>query len=1376
VDGNGHGTHVAASIVGSTDQGAWRQHNGMAPGAKLAFTDLGVSTAARGAGIGVPSNLYRDYFPYPWGAGARIFSESWGSDSASYDALSRGVDTMSWENSEFLAVIAAGNFGGLATDANINSPGTCKNSLTVGATLTAESPNVGQVPVVRDGDVFRVIVQGGVAGDGAHNDMYNVQLAYFGPTFGSALLGTKLGLSTTVPVDGCSPITNMDAVRGKVALIERGNCQFVQKVFNAQQAGAVAVLVANNGPSGSFKMTYSGEGSSVSNIMIPAASMPRNGARPMYRALEAGRTLDLWIQHQQLPRDRFSNLAPFSSIGPTPDGRIKPDLVAPGLTVSAGAGAEPGQCRSSVLHGTSMATPLVGGAALLVRQYFMEGMYPSGARVNVHKYTPSGALVKAVLIAGATGMSGTTPSDDPDLNGVPLESPPSVRQGFGRVNVGVSLPLKDARWSLQVVDQVPIETGESHKFCVTATGGWLKVVLVWHDPPSDVAVEKNLVNNLDMMVRSSGLGGATILGNGDRDDTNNVEMIHLSDVPYGSVVVTVSGADVPQGPQPYSLVVLGQFTGSLRGEYNPVKDANALEVCALVEAKVFVTPPAVSNNRHPVISFGAALVNSVVSAFECRLSGASPAPQLHNWRQCESPVTYRDLPDGTYSFDVRGDEESQQDGASFTVDTVPPVAQFASPPPPLSLESSMYLEVVASDEASPVSVDCKLERVGSDDRTAPPQLSGMSSLGRWERCDSPLQLGGLSEGVWQLSARATDAAGNSDAHAVATGTWRYDPDPSKVYSVILESPGAAHASSSARLEFGLARAYDQDVQRAGFECQLQMFSARLGYYEWASWDACRSPLTLDGLRDGAYRFRVRSASAGGRDTPAAAAELDFAVDTQAPSILLSGTPQPLQTGPVATFVFSTDDPTAVTRCSLVGGGGVEFGADVCTSPKAYLNLGDGSYVFRVEAEDAAGNVAQAAEFAWDVDATPPALLSLQAFAAASSEELPQTPVHDGNGRVEAYKVSSAESEISLSWAIDDGPNGSGLASVFCTMTPIEVDDNPAAAVSGRGDLCASPQAYSLREGNYSFYLSAVDGAENAATMRPLHIFIDTRPPASVTRFGPGPDSPVPSTVLFKVEAIDAGVAPSGVAALWGLLQPLSAAEAASVADGDGGAGPPAPGFPPSGAGKDWGITLQADNTPVPLGEWVRLPYAGAMSSVVLQRVPSGHYSFQTLAVDEAGNIGREVAPQVFEVDESLPIPSSNDNLYTYGPADPVTEDAGVPKAVLLAVPIACGSLLAAFFAFGLWRYHKYKNDRRRARFHALRSDMPPDASKPRAVELGGRAGGGEDSNARLDAPLPEGAFEVGPWRLQLDWAPLAPMFSGADDADLANDVAGDANL
>ncbi len=58
----------------------------MAPGARLAFTDLGKGTGS----IGVPGNLARDYFPFAWAAGARIFSESWGSNSATYDGLAKG--------------------------------------------------------------------------------------------------------------------------------------------------------------------------------------------------------------------------------------------------------------------------------------------------------------------------------------------------------------------------------------------------------------------------------------------------------------------------------------------------------------------------------------------------------------------------------------------------------------------------------------------------------------------------------------------------------------------------------------------------------------------------------------------------------------------------------------------------------------------------------------------------------------------------------------------------------------------------------------------------------------------------------------------------------------------------------------------------------------------------------------------------------------------------------------------------------------------------------------------------------------------------------------------------------------------------------------
>ena len=74
-----------------------------------------------------------------------------------------------------------------------------------------------------------------------------------------------------------------------------------------------------------------------------------------------------------------------------------------------------------------MATPVVAGTAMIARQYFREGYYPSGIPNPDNGFIPSGALLKAVLIGGAFPMDGNT-----DL-GLPLEPPPSFRQGYGRV-------------------------------------------------------------------------------------------------------------------------------------------------------------------------------------------------------------------------------------------------------------------------------------------------------------------------------------------------------------------------------------------------------------------------------------------------------------------------------------------------------------------------------------------------------------------------------------------------------------------------------------------------------------------------------------------------------------------------------------------------------------------------------------------------------------------------------------------------------------------------------------------------------------------------------------------------------------------------------
>ena len=79
---------------------------------------------------------------------------------------------------------------------------------------------------------------------------YVFQSASFGPPVPIAGMSGEVvaaidagGVST---LDGCEAITNASAVNGKIALVDRGNCFFNIKVANAEAAGAIAVLVANN--------------------------------------------------------------------------------------------------------------------------------------------------------------------------------------------------------------------------------------------------------------------------------------------------------------------------------------------------------------------------------------------------------------------------------------------------------------------------------------------------------------------------------------------------------------------------------------------------------------------------------------------------------------------------------------------------------------------------------------------------------------------------------------------------------------------------------------------------------------------------------------------------------------------------------------------------------------------------------------------------------------------------------------------------------------------------------------------------------------------------------------------------------------------------
>jgi len=96
--------------------------------------------------------------------------------------------------------------------------------------------------------------------------------------------------AATIPEDGCTVITNPAEISGKVALIKRGACNFSLKVLNAQNAGAVAVVIVNNVDTGVINM---GAGIDGLNTTLPAAFVSKDDGDALYSALGLGESVSI---------------------------------------------------------------------------------------------------------------------------------------------------------------------------------------------------------------------------------------------------------------------------------------------------------------------------------------------------------------------------------------------------------------------------------------------------------------------------------------------------------------------------------------------------------------------------------------------------------------------------------------------------------------------------------------------------------------------------------------------------------------------------------------------------------------------------------------------------------------------------------------------------------------------------------------------------------------------------------------------------------------------------------------------------------------------------------------------------------------------------
>ncbi|GEM_PF-1113159 len=243
--------------------------------------------------------------------------------------------------------------------------------------------------------------------------------------------------------------------------------------------------------------------------------------------------------------------------GPTSDGRRKPEIYAPGCsTISAASGQS---CGTRSMTGTSMASPAVAGAAALVRQYFVEGWYPSGTPIASDSLTPSGALMKATLISGALDMTA-------------VAGYPSNLEGWGRVHLERSLYFSDDSRGLVVLDDVRradgLQAGEQVVYQLNVEDGSeeLRITMAFTEPPAAVMAAEATINNLDLKVeapdgtvywgnRTDGNGES--VADGSPDAINNLEQVLFTSPATGTWVITVIADAVPEGPQGYALVATG---------------------------------------------------------------------------------------------------------------------------------------------------------------------------------------------------------------------------------------------------------------------------------------------------------------------------------------------------------------------------------------------------------------------------------------------------------------------------------------------------------------------------------------------------------------------------------------------------------------------------------------------------------------------------------------------------------------------------------------------------------------------------------------------------------------------------------------------------
>jgi minor extracellular serine protease Vpr len=358
-----HGTEMAGLIVGSGGPGGMA---GIAPGASLLpirvagwQRDASGQWSVFGRTDQLLAGLERAVDPNNDGDAhdaARVALVGLAEPFAGFDDSPLAHAAQGALELDTLVVAAAGNDGAAGPAyGSISGPGGAAAALTVGAADLR--PRYSQA---------RIVVRAGLSVE------YDRTIALAGERLGRGAVDAPIGLpraqagqpeTASIPLVDFFDRGGRDLVAGRAALVPLG-ADPSRTVANASRAGAVAVLFYGGTlPGGGLGVDGSGP--------IPAVSIPGGVARTMFTRLRQGVPVDVSLGATSSASNLSGgHVAAFSSTGLAFDGRVKPDVVAPGVGLGT---AEPGTTDDGraiygTVNGTSAAAAVVAGDATLLAQ------------------------------------------------------------------------------------------------------------------------------------------------------------------------------------------------------------------------------------------------------------------------------------------------------------------------------------------------------------------------------------------------------------------------------------------------------------------------------------------------------------------------------------------------------------------------------------------------------------------------------------------------------------------------------------------------------------------------------------------------------------------------------------------------------------------------------------------------------------------------------------------------------------------------------------------------------------------------------------------------------------------------------------------------